>query len=225
MLNLRIAKAGRRNRGDARLQIFIVFGFLLALTIGNPARAGEARALVMDVQGSVQPDIVEFAELGAGTVLSVGSGASVKLQHYATCETLTVTGGTVKVGNAGFDLAQARVTSRSRSACSQVINLAYFGAASASTTIARAEAPPTIGLTPVFQFLDNGQPVPEQIDVEHSMEVLKTLKVVDGRAVWPTDQPLTHGLYYVVVLKAGEREATVLFIADEDASNAAFLRP
>lgn len=225
MQNLKIALAGRRNRCDARLRIFAIFGFLLALTIGNPARAGEARALVMDVQGSVQPDIVEFAELSTGTVLTIGTGASVKLQHYATCETLTITGGKVTVGNAGFDLTQARVTSLSRSACSQVINLAYFGAASASTTIARAEAPPTIGLTPVFQFLDNGQPVPEQIAVEHSLKVLKTLKVVDGRAVWPTDEPLTHGLYYVVFLKAGEREATVLFIAAEDASNSAFLRP
>ena len=68
------------------------------------AAAGAPAALVTEVGGDVAPAVGIYDEIDAGTELSLGQGATLVIEHYASCEAAKVTGGVVGVLAKELDL-------------------------------------------------------------------------------------------------------------------------
>ena len=193
------------------------------LLAATPAAAGPA-ALVTDVSGEVSPPVGLFNEIDGGTELTVARGASLTLEHYASCEAATVTGGPVVVGEDGLDLGRADVAVRAKVDCPATISL-KAGEMVGAGIVLRGAGPPRIPLAPEIIVAGGGAGF-ESVRIERGGNPVRTLPVRAGRVEWPAGELfLADRAIYVLVLSgpAGEHRARV--VADRDAGGLTVLRP
>jgi hypothetical protein len=82
-----------------------------------PAVAADGVGLVLEVSGKTKPALAPYGELGADGSISLSDGARLKAVHYRSCRTVTVSGGTLKVGAEDFDVSAAHVDADQKTAC------------------------------------------------------------------------------------------------------------
>jgi hypothetical protein len=66
-------------------------------------------ALIMELSGVTTPPLVVHREVAAGTKIAIKPGAHLALLHYATCDIVSFSGGTVTVTTQGLQVAGANV--------------------------------------------------------------------------------------------------------------------
>lgn len=196
----------------------------LLLAAAPATAAGAPAALVTDVSGEISPGVEPFQEIDSGTELSLRPGARLTIEHYLSCEAVTMTSGSVVVHSAGLDLDRAAVAGQAEMPCAQPITLAPEDMATAGVLV-RGAGPPKIPLSPNIVIAGGGAGF-DRMDLERDGQLLWTLPVRSGRVEWPegrlflTDQ----GVYSLVLVgPAGERRANV--IADRGAGGRIVLRP
>jgi hypothetical protein len=176
-------------------------GALIAALLPIAASAAEPVALVLDVSGSVQPEMALYDEVVDGTVIKLGDGAHLTLSHYGICEEVAVTGGTVSVGSQNLDLEGSQVESRTRVQCPDSIVMSAADLINMSVTLRSAKQMRVMAPTPDFVLAGQWGRQFDRLDVHGKEGRMATMSVVDGRASWPPDaQPLAIGETYVVVL-------------------------
>ncbi len=195
------------------------------LTATAAAPAGTPGALVTDVSGEVRPAVDLFDEVGIGTELELGAGARLTLEHYASCEAVTMVGGSVVVRETGLDLARAAVAGRAELPCAHAVTLSPEDEITASVVL-RGSGLPRVPLVPEIVVAGGGAGYDLlRIERRGGREVA-TLRVRAGRAEWPEGRLfLTDRTAYVLVLSgpAGEHRADVL--ADRGGGGRTVLRP
>jgi hypothetical protein len=197
--------------------------FCCLVLAATPALAGPA-ALVTDVSGAVSPPVGLFHEVDAGTELTVERGASLTIEHYASCEAATVTGGPVVVAEWGLDLGRADVAERAEVDCPAAIAL-RTGEMIGAGIVLRGANQPRIPLAPEIVIAEGGTGF-ESMRIERGGDPVRTLPVRAGRVEWPAGGLfLTDRATYVLVLSgpAGEHRARV--VADREANGLTVLRP
>jgi hypothetical protein len=193
------------------------------LLMAAPALAGPV-ALVTDVSGEVSPPVGLFHEVDAGTELTVAEGASLTLEHYASCEAATVTGGPVVVGENGLDLGRAEVAERAEVDCPAAISL-RTGEMVGAGIVLRGAGPPRIPLAPEIVVAGGGAGF-ESVRIMRDGNPVRTLPVRAGRAEWPAGELfLTDRATYVLVLSGDGGEHRARVVADRDARGLTVLRP
>ncbi len=165
------------------------------------ATAAEPVALVLDVSGSVQPEVALYDELVDGTVVKLGEGAHLTLSHYGICEEVAIIGGTVAIGSKNLDLEGSQIESRTRVQCPDTITMSAADLVNMSVTLRSARPARLMAPTPDFVLAGQWGRQFDRIDVHGKDGRMATMSVVDGRVSWPRDaQPLAIGETYVVVL-------------------------
>jgi hypothetical protein len=197
--------------------------FLCMLVAAMPAAAGEPGALVTDVSGEVAPAVQLFSEVETGTELTLGQGARLTLENYASCEAATLTGGSVVVGEIGLDLARADVAGRVEMPCAQAVTLRTEVAGAG--IVLRGAGPPNVPLSPQIVVAGGGAGF-DSMRVMRDGRTVWTVPVRAGRVEWPEGRLfLTDGGTYLLVLDgpAGEHHARV--VADRYVDGRTVLRP
>lgn len=108
---------------------------LILLSCAVPARSemqGSPVALVLAKSGSITPEVSEFSEVAAGTVLTLGADARLTFDDYYSCRQVTVTGGRIEFKSKGYHTSADAKTSEVRVACKQEVVLKQSGEASTS---------------------------------------------------------------------------------------------
>jgi len=165
------------------------------------AIAAEPVALVLDVSGSVQPEVALYDEVIDGTVLKLGNSTHLTLSHYGICEEVAITGGTVSVGSQNLDLEGSQVESRTRVQCPDSVVMSAADLINMSVTLRSAKQARVMAPTPDFVLAGQWGRQFDRLDVHGKAGRMATMSVNGGRASWPDDsQPLTIGETYVVVL-------------------------
>ena len=165
------------------------------------AIAAEPAALVLDVSGTIQPEVALYDEVVDGTVLQLGNNAHLTLSHYGICEEVAITGGTVSIGLENLDLEGSQVESRTRVQCPDSITMSAADLVNMSVTLRSARKTRVMAPTPDFVIAGKWGRQFDRLDVHGKGGRMATMSVVDGRASWPADaQPLAIGETYVVVL-------------------------
>lgn len=193
--------------------------FVSAL-IAAPALAGEPAALILDVSGSVEPEVGLYDEIADGTVLKLASDASLTISHYGACEEVALTGGTVAVKAEALDLDGSQVRSRNAVECPDQVVMAAADLINMAVTLrsskkqARVMAP-----TPEFVMAGAWGKQFDLLDVHGAGGRVATMPVTGGHAAWPAETPpLTVGQTYVVVLNgpgAQQHAARIEVTADQ----------
>lgn len=169
----------------------------LVLAIPLAASAAGSGALVLDVSGTVEPAVAPFSDVAPGTELWLGSGATVIISHYAVCEEVTVTGGTIRVGQSGLSIKGEQRIDRQPVECVDRLSLTATDLTNAAVVTRSLNIKPTIGLAPEFVLAGQLDPRYDLVRVMQGRTVVAVLPVAGRRVVWPADLPtLTDGADY-----------------------------
>lgn len=180
---------------------FVSKGLFLALLSPIAATAAEPVALVLDISGSVQPEVALYDEVVDGTVLQLGDNAHLTLSHYGICEEVAIIGGTVSIGSQNLDLDGSQIESRTRVQCPDTIVMSAADLINMSVTLRSARQARVMAPTPDFVLAGRWGRQFDRLDVHGKSGRMATMPVADGRASWPDDaRPLAIGETYVVVL-------------------------
>lgn len=180
---------------------FLTKALIFASLIASPALAGEPAALVLDVQGSVEPKVALYDEVGDGTVLTLAKGARLTISHYGACEEVAVTGGTVSVGIDKLGLDNSEVQSRTSVQCPDQIVMAAADLINMAVTLRSAKKVKVMAPAPEFVLPGAWGKQFDKLDLYGDGGLVTTVPVSGGHASWPAAQaPLTVGGTYVVVL-------------------------
>ena len=199
------------------------------LLIAPVAAVAEPVALVLEVQGEIEPPVEPFAELEPGALLTLSPGAAVTLEHYASCEEVTARGGTVGVGARGLDLSAASDVARRPVDCPQLVRLSEAhvnaGVVLRSVTSAGDAGPAqTVGLAPTI-IVAGGKPGIDRMMIERDGREVVTLPVLERQVDWPEGTLfLSDGARYRLTLSDGLASHTVDVIADGNAPGRVVLR-
>ena len=164
--------------------------------------AGEPRALVMDVIGASEPEIMAFDELGDGSSVTLEAEAELSMTFYPTCEDLTIRGGTVKIAAGKLDIAGGEIVSRAKGECPGHVKLSPSDVINASIVTRSVKPRPWINPQPLMIGLVGANARNyEKIGVYAKDGVIFEAPL-DGRSVvWPAETaPLELGKQYLVVL-------------------------
>ena len=175
--------------------------FLVCALIAGPALAGEPAALILDVSGSVEPEVGLYDEVSEGTVLSLATDAKLTISHYGACEEVALTGGTVTVNPDKLAIEGGEVVSREPVECPDQVVASAADLINMAVTLraAKKQAP---GMAPTPEFILPGAwgKQFEKLDLYGNAGLVTTVPVVGGRASWPAEAPaLNVGETYVVV--------------------------
>lgn len=118
---------------------------LLIMVGGDPARAAEPVALVIETEGTVS--VEAFSEIVEGQTVELAPGATMRFSLYAACEEVSVRSGRVTFMRSNFRINAGRVLSKERTECPEV---AESGNGAAGGVILRGGGSSTVCRRPGF---------------------------------------------------------------------------
>ena len=208
---------------SSRATAAAILGAGMLLTSLDATRADDATPIVLTAEGEIAPKVSPFDEVNAGMSISVMPVGSLTLEHYQTCQTVSIFGGGIVINADGFNLADAKVSASEERDCPAIVDLVYTGLKT-SASITRRQVPAVVGLTPTFRFLGQDG-VPATIQISREGVVIARLDVTDRAFRLPPNQPLVDGARYVLRMTIEGKTATIVFYADQTTRNLGFLRP
>lgn len=202
-----------------------IVGFISLCLIAAAGHAtAQPVAMVLGVQGTVNPPVAPYAELEPGATLTLAPGAVLTINHYGSCNEVTVHGGTVTVGDDTLDLTDATGIARQPATCPRVISPAVVSVGAG--VILRGGAfsvLPGIALMPEIVIAGDAGAV-RKLRIGHDGREIADLPVRAGRVIWPTTLALSDGEDYVLVLRDGDVFYRVGVVADRNALGRVILR-
>lgn len=173
----------------------------LSALVAIPAMAGDPAGLILDVRGKVEPNVSVYDEVDGGTVLKLANDATVKISHYAACEEVSVTGGTIVVGKDKLGVSGAKIRSHMPVRCPDQIVMASADLVNMAVTLRSVRKVRVMAAAPSFVLPGSWGRQFTSIDVLSKAGRMASIPVVSGRATWPADvPPLALGASYVIVL-------------------------
>jgi len=173
--------------------------FLASALIGAasaPAFA-EGAGLVLEVSGKTQPPVASFAEVAADQSVTLADGGKLKIVHYKSCRAVTLTGGTLKIGAADFDISAAKVASDQPNACPRrtAARTPRAGDAGTGGIVVRGAPPVTANSKAAAAFAPKHggsvivSPAETFVFVGHRVGEVKTMRLVRDEKILAEWQP------------------------------------
>ncbi|SLN75719.1 hypothetical protein OCH7691_03932 [Oceanibacterium hippocampi] len=187
------------------LTVSLAFLFLAGIAGPGPALAAEPAALVVDLQGSVSPEVEPFSELAEGDRLTLADDGEIIIMHYAACVESHYRGGEVTIGALGIETTGESVSETSVE-CPRKVMLAEGANKVASVVLRGGESVTVVNARPVFIFLAEGI---ERIEIRREGLAVGTLEVANRFARWPEGTaPLSVGAGYEIAFIGGKATQT-----------------
>jgi len=194
------------------------------LLLAAPAVAADDTpvALVLEVQGRVVPEVAPYSELNEGDRIDVPGGSRLVVLHYLSCDEMSVSQGSLEVHLLQYDWRGAPAQIARRPCPSTVA----VGDASPGGIVFRGSGGPAapvptsvVAPRPVFVLIGGGSATATAITLKQGDQVLATLPVRSGRAVWPSDKPaLAAGAYKGEIAGAAGETAFEVNVAGPEES-------
>lgn len=214
-----------------RIWITAVWTAALSLLSAVGAWAGPPQALLVKVDGPVEPLVESFAELRRGDTLTVGRGGKVSLLRYSDCAAVEIVGGQIVGGEDGVDLRGADVASESHGKCPGEITVgsgAVMGGVVVRGAAPTHQFPRPVSVRPTFVFPGTPGKRVQQIELRQGGRTVRQLSVRGRRAVWPKDAaPLKPGSSYELLVRLDQANGNVRAVKispTEDASALSVIR-
>lgn len=185
-----------RSARITRLSAFLLF-------VGAEALAVEPLALILEIDGTTEPQRSAFSELSAGDSVKIGTDSRLLLLRYDTCSMIELTGGRIVGSDKGLDLGEATIGKEEDKGCPAEIRIdgnAVMGGLVVRSAPAQSAAQP-ISIRPSIVFLGPGSHRVNSIALERKSEPVFRGVVSGNEFSWPNDQaPLQSGIPYDLIL-------------------------
>lgn len=200
--------------------VSLAFFCVPALAIAEPA------ALVMEVQGAVTPHVDRFQELEVGTTIEIASGGQLTIEHFKTCESTTVSGGSVTVGRNSLRIDGSYLVERAVSQCMVALQVLPWDSVKAGVVLRSIVLRPTVPARPEFVISHPDLARFDRVTIEQSGNEVVSLPLMAGRATWPAQEgPLHTGTEYSIFLRGNVREFQASVMVGDKGSGIVILRP
>lgn len=124
-----------------RRAIFTVtLGLVWTLGAGGAA-AQDGAALVLETSGAAVPAVKPYAEIRAGTAVTLAGDARLVLLHYRTCRTVTLVGGRISVGADTYAVVGGATVRETQGRCPRPVTLKADGEVVVGGVVTRSIGP------------------------------------------------------------------------------------
>ncbi len=187
------------------LAVVLALGFAAAL----PAHAAPppAVALILGVEGAVDPASEPFTEITAGVALTLSDDAMLEFSHYPTCREVLVRGGLVVFTEQTFLVRKGEVVRETQVGCPQSISLPWDGEVAGLTM--RAVRATVVGPYPSFVLVGDAPARLGRWRILREDVPLGEGRVASSKIDWPQERdPLTVGTDYSLELVGTEGDGS-----------------
>lgn len=186
-------------------------GSLVATLLAVGPAVGAARpqppvALVIEVNGTIEPALEPYSEVANKDNVKLTGGAKVTFLHYATCQEVVVSGGRITFTAEAFRVEGGDITNSSRVDCPRLVTIQPDAVAGAVLFRSfRARTVVTLNPRPVFVLVGAKATNFTRIRILRDKKTIFEGKIEGRRFAWPEGEPpLAPGwVYSLDLLTAG----------------------
>ena len=192
-----------------RVEILAAISLVVLLAaVADSAAGAEPVGMVFDVSGPAEPALQRFAELPAGGSYRLDPSTRVTFVHYRTCRVVSIVGGTIRLGQASYDIVGGRVESEQVQPCPRQYVVAPSGAPAGTTGALLLRSggsdAPIVSARPELILAGARADAFSAVDIRRDGVVIALLPLSERRLVWPkTRDRLVAGDGYRLILARG----------------------
>lgn len=196
--------------------------------LASAAAAQQPAALILEAPGGADPSLPAYAEVTAGTYVTLPEDGRLVFVHYRSCRAVTVQGGGVRIDQARYDVVGGRIVADRQQACPQQIRLAANVGTAGALIIRGGSTGGAITLSSRPSLVIVGEHAGEfaRARIVKGGKPVVELPIENRRLVWPPGQAaLDPGEGYSLVLDTRKDAAAVekSFAVDDGAKDALVL--
>lgn len=183
--------------------VALAFG-LGALALGpHAARAAGAAAMVLELEGAIEPPLEAFDEIPSKSTVILADDAWLVFLDYNRCQTVEVVGGRIRFEAHGFYVNKGKVKKVERAECPREVAVAATGVVGG--TVLRSATSGTVALklppTPSFVLVGPRAKEFDRVRFVKGDEAVRELGLSGHRLSWDEGSaPLALGADYTLVL-------------------------
>ncbi len=173
----------------------------LALVLGAVATPSLAApvALVLEFEGTSEPEIEPFIELESNSRYLLTEGTRLVFQHYGTCDTVTVVGGRISFTEQRFLVRRGKVVDVKRERCPVATTLGKDARLGGVLMRGKPGGGLKLGPRPRLVFTGAKRAEYERLRILKDGAIVLEAPLEGGRFDWPeTAAPLAPGRGYVL---------------------------
>lgn len=172
-------------RGMPRIA-FVSLALLFALALlPNHSRAAEPVALVLELDGAMEPQVEPFSELAPGDTIELSDGATLAFLHYPSCAEVTVRGGRLVLSEQRYTLQRGKIVSVDRARCPKTVVLSENR--QVGGVLLRSGGSPTLSTRPEFVIAGQGIGEVARVRVRDGDTVIAEAPLSGKWFEWPKD--------------------------------------
>jgi hypothetical protein len=96
---------------------------MMAMCASSPAQSEEPAGIVMEISGETTPPLSAMSEIPGNVAIQLQPDTTLTFLHYARCELVTVTGGTLTLTRAGYH-QEGKIDKEADGPCPHIHSLA-----------------------------------------------------------------------------------------------------
>jgi hypothetical protein len=203
--------------GLGKVRAIVLIWAVLAL-VAPSARAGTTPvALVIESSGQVVPSVAPYSELDSGTILSVARSGRLVLLDYYRCEQVTVTGGQIRVGAAGYEASHATAE---RVPCQREIEIPKAGDSAGVVFRGGSLTAANFSDQPQFVLVGDHTEDFDSVRISRDGKTVLSAPLANHRFIWPPRaDALRPGATYDLTLISRHSDArTIQFTVGDDSA-------
>lgn len=185
----------------------LAFG-LGAVALGpHAARAAGAAAMVLELEGAIEPPLEAFDEIPSKSTVILADDAWLVFLDYNRCQTVEVAGGRIRFETRGFYVNKGKVKKIERAECPREVTIAATGVVGG--TVLRSATSGTVALklppTPSFVLVGPRAKDFRRVRFVKGDKTVRELGLSGRRLTWDEGSaPLAIGTDYELVLLPAE---------------------
>jgi hypothetical protein len=166
-----------------RIAIVAMAAVWAAVALSGVSRAAEPVALVLELDGAMEPPVEPFSELAPGETIRLSDGATLAFLHYPSCAEVTVRGGRLVLSEQRYTLQGGKIVSVDRARCPKTVVLTENR--QVGGVLLRGGGGPSLSTRPEFVIAGQGAGDVARVRVRDGDTVLAEAAVAGKWFEWP----------------------------------------